>query len=61
MLDDQLKSQLQQLLQLMEGDVVLNASIGSDDKSKELKQLLEEVAEMSPPHFNTRINTETYT
>ncbi|GEQ06507.1 alkyl hydroperoxide reductase subunit F [Staphylococcus gallinarum] len=48
MLDDQLKSQLQQLLQLMEGDVVLNASIGSDDKSKELKQLLEEVAEMSP-------------
>ncbi|RIN37139.1 alkyl hydroperoxide reductase subunit F [Staphylococcus succinus] len=48
MLDDQLKSQLKQLLQLMEGDIVLNASIGSDDKSKELKELLDEVSAMSP-------------
>ena len=44
MLNDQLKSQLQQLLQLMEGDVVLKASLGSDDKSKELKELLDEVS-----------------
>ncbi|MFJ1244992.1 alkyl hydroperoxide reductase subunit F, partial [Bacillus amyloliquefaciens] len=44
---DQLKSQLQQLLQLMEGDVVLRASLGSDDKSKELKELLDEVAAAS--------------
>src|SRR5699024_3931089 len=48
MLNDQLKSQLQQLLQLMEGDVVLSASLGTDEKSKELKELLNEVAEMSP-------------
>ena len=47
MLNDQLKSQLQQLLQLMEGDVVLSASLGSDDKSKELKELLDEVAAAS--------------
>ena len=44
MLNDQLKSQLQQLLQLMEDDVVLKASLGSDDKSKELKELLDEVS-----------------
>lgn len=47
MLNDQLKSQLQQLLQLMEGDVVLKASLGSDDKSKELKGLLDEVSAAS--------------
>ncbi|MEN3090583.1 MAG: alkyl hydroperoxide reductase subunit F [Staphylococcus pseudoxylosus] len=44
MLNDQLKSQLQQLLQLMEGDVVLKASLGTDDKSNELKELLDEVS-----------------
>lgn len=47
MLNDQLKSQLQQLLQLMEGDVVLKASLGADDKSKELKELLDEVSAAS--------------
>ncbi|WP_436860921.1 alkyl hydroperoxide reductase subunit F [Staphylococcus caeli] len=47
MLNDQLKSQLQQLLQLMEGDVVLKASFGDDDKSKELKALLDEVSAAS--------------
>lgn len=47
MLNDQLKSQLQQLLQLMEGDIVLKASLGSDDKSKELKELLDEVSAAS--------------
>ncbi|MCU5746518.1 alkyl hydroperoxide reductase subunit F [Staphylococcus sp. SQ8-PEA] len=47
MLNDELKSQLKQLLQLMEGDVVLRTSLGSDDKSEELKSLLNEVSEMS--------------
>ncbi|WP_145459609.1 alkyl hydroperoxide reductase subunit F [Staphylococcus pettenkoferi] len=47
MLNDELKSQLQQLLQLMEGDAVLRASLGSDDKSEELKALLDEVSAMS--------------
>lgn len=48
MLNDELKSQLKQLLELMEGDVELSASLGSDEKSKELKELLDEVADMSP-------------
>lgn len=47
MLNDELKSQLKQLLQLMEGNVELSASLGSDDKSKELKELLDEVSSMS--------------
>ncbi|WP_353423092.1 alkyl hydroperoxide reductase subunit F [Staphylococcus xylosus] len=47
MLNDQLKSQLQQLLQLMEGDVVLKASLGANDKSNELKELLDEVSAAS--------------
>ncbi|MEB6229984.1 alkyl hydroperoxide reductase subunit F [Staphylococcus xylosus] len=47
MLNDQLKSQLQQLLQLMEGDVVLKASLGADDKSNELKELLDEISAAS--------------
>ena len=47
MLNADLKQQLQQLLGLMEGDVEFRASIRSDDKSKELKELLDEIAEMS--------------
>ncbi|WP_285490509.1 alkyl hydroperoxide reductase subunit F [Staphylococcus haemolyticus] len=47
MLNADLKQQLQQLLGLMEGDVEFRTSIGSDDKSKELKELLDEIAEMS--------------
>ena len=47
MLNADLKQQLQQLLGLMEGDVEFRASIASDDKSKELKELLDEIAEMS--------------
>lgn len=47
MLNADLKQQLQQLLELMEGDVEFVASLGSDDKSNELKELLNEIAEMS--------------
>ncbi|MDU6277744.1 MAG: alkyl hydroperoxide reductase subunit F [Staphylococcus haemolyticus] len=47
MLNADLKQQLQQLLGLMEDDVEFRTSIGSDDKSKELKELLDEIAEMS--------------
>ena len=47
MLNADLKQQLQQLLELMEGDVEFVASLGSDDKSNELKELLNEMAEMS--------------
>ena len=47
MLNADLKQQLKQLLELMEGDVEFVASLGSDDKSKELKELLDEIADMS--------------
>ncbi|MDU3186386.1 MAG: thioredoxin family protein, partial [Staphylococcus epidermidis] len=62
MLNADLKQQLQQLLELMEGDVEFVASLGSDDKSNELKELLNEIAEMSahitigPFHFETFVS-----
>ena len=40
MLNADLKQQLQQLLELMEGDVEFVASLGSDDKSNELKRII---------------------
>ena len=45
MLNADLKQQLKQLLELMEGDVEFVSR--SDDKSKELKELLDEIADMS--------------
>lgn len=39
MLNQELKQQLSQLLDLMEGDVVLKASTGSDENSQKLKTL----------------------
>ena len=60
MLNADLKQQLQQLLGLMEGDVEFRASIGSDDKSKELKELLDEIAEMSE-HITIVERIKTYT
>lgn len=47
-LDIELKSQLAQYLQLMEGDVVLKVSAGSDAVSGEMLSLLEELSGMSP-------------
>lgn len=48
MLDQELKKQLSQFLDLMEGDVVFKVSAGSDDHSQKLNDLVNEVAEMSP-------------
>lgn len=48
MLNADLKQQLKQLLELMEGNVEFVASLGSDEKSKELKELLTEISDMSP-------------
>ena len=48
MLNADLKQQLKQLLELMEGNVEFVASLGSNDKSKELKELLTEISDMSP-------------
>jgi NADH-dependent peroxiredoxin subunit F len=47
-LETELKAQLNQYLQLMEGDVVLKVSAGSDDISTKMKALVDEIASMSP-------------
>lgn len=46
-LDQDIKSQLEQYLQLLEGDIVLKVSAGSDDASSEMLSLVEELAGMS--------------
>lgn len=46
-LDAEIKSQLAQYLQLMEGDVLLKVSAGSDSVSREMLSLVEELDSMS--------------
>ncbi len=46
-LDANIKEQLNQYLQLMEGDIVLKVSTGSDDLSKDMTELVNELASMS--------------
>lgn len=47
-LEADIKNQLEQYLQLLEGDIVLKVSAGSDKVSKEMLALIEELASMSP-------------
>ncbi|CAM4312323.1 NADH dehydrogenase [Bacillus manliponensis] len=47
LLDADIKAQLGQYLQLMEGDVLLKVSAGSDDTSKDMLALVDELATMS--------------
>lgn len=47
MLDATIKAQLAQYLEMMEGDVLLKVSTGSDKVSKEILDLVEELATMS--------------
>jgi NADH-dependent peroxiredoxin subunit F len=47
-LDADIKAQLAQYLQLLEGDVLLKVSAGSDDVSREMLALVDELASMSP-------------
>lgn len=47
MLDADIKQQLNQYMQLMENDVVIKLSTGSDDVSKQMTELVEELEEMS--------------
>jgi NADH-dependent peroxiredoxin subunit F len=47
MLDTDIKAQLAQYLQLMEGNVLLRVSAGSDSTSQEMMALVEELAAMS--------------
>lgn len=56
MLEADIKQQLEQYLQLMEGDVVLRVSAGDDAVSKEMLDLVNELASMS-----SRISVENVT
>jgi NADH-dependent peroxiredoxin subunit F len=47
LLDNEIKGQLNQYLQMMEGDVVLKVSAGSDDFSRDMLALVDELATMS--------------
>ena len=54
MLDADIKAQLAQYLELLEGDVVLKVSVGEDEVSREMLSLVNELSSMSP-----RIKVET--
>ncbi|MGL5296868.1 MAG: alkyl hydroperoxide reductase subunit F [Culicoidibacterales bacterium] len=47
-LDTEIKSQLEQYLQLLESDVVIELSVGTDENSQDLATFVEEVAAMTP-------------
>ncbi|HWO96288.1 MAG TPA: thioredoxin family protein, partial [Bacillus sp. (in: firmicutes)] len=47
-LDADIKAQLAQYLQMMEGDVLLKVSAGSDDVSRDMLLLVDELSTMSP-------------
>lgn len=47
-LDANIKAQLNQYLALLEGDIVLKISIGDDAVSSEMRNLIDEIASMSP-------------
>ncbi|QDH16689.1 alkyl hydroperoxide reductase subunit F [Swingsia samuiensis] len=47
MLQDDLKSQMRAYMQYLRNDVVLQASLGSDARSKEMRDLLEDIASLS--------------
>jgi len=47
-LDQETKNQLRQYLDLLEGDIVLKVCAGEDELSQKMRQLVQEVAEMSP-------------
>lgn len=48
MLNAELKTQLDQYLKMMEGDVLLKVSAGSDETSRKMVELVNELASMSP-------------
>ncbi|NCU18765.1 alkyl hydroperoxide reductase subunit F [Pallidibacillus pasinlerensis] len=58
MLDADIKQQLEQYLQLLEGDVHLKVSVGSDKVSQDMLELVEELANMSPRIKYERVQLE---
>lgn len=47
-LDSEIRAQLEQYLQMMEGDVLLKVSAGDDPVSKDMLSLMDELSSMSP-------------
>ncbi len=47
LLDQNMRAQLKQYLELMEGDVVLKLSVGDDKQSKDMVELANELKELS--------------
>ena len=47
MLENNLKEQLNQYFELLESDLVLKVSLGSDEKSQEMKAFLEEIVALT--------------
>lgn len=58
MLDADIKQQLEQYLKLLEGDVLLKVSVGSDKVSQDMMELVEELASMSPRIKYERVQLE---
>ena len=46
-LDETIKAQLKQYLELLESDVVFQASLGQDERSEQVRAFLEEIVAMS--------------
>lgn len=47
-LDDELKEQLAEYIELLENDILIKVSVGSDELSEDTTALVEELAAMSP-------------
>ncbi|MDK6808471.1 hypothetical protein QP365_13065, partial [Corynebacterium aurimucosum] len=47
-LDETIKAQLKQYLELLESDVVFQASLGQDERSEQVRAFIEEIVAMSP-------------
>lgn len=58
LLDAEIKTQLAQYLQMMEGEVLLKVSAGSDDTSRDMLSLVDELCTMSPKIKSERVQLE---
>lgn len=57
-LDTEIKAQLAQYLELMEGDILLKVSAGSDDVSRDMLSLIDELCTMSAKIKSERVQLE---
>ena len=61
MLDKEIKAQLSQYLQLMEGDILIKLSVNDDNVSRDMAALVDELASMSEKIKVQRTELETNT